>query len=259
MSELCYQTVPEKTLYIDLPNTDGLKIKGILRGELTQPLVVMMHGRPGSGNELLQYLGARYLYEQGFSSLRLFMYDFEPQARNLLDCTLQTHADDFDAVIDYLREKNVPKVFALGHSYGGLTILKSKAKLDGAVLWDPTHGLVWSHDAAWQKDFPEKTCDGVVIGLAGNGYIASERMVAENRALGDTSAWAAHKGYSLKLIAAGKGEMVSLGKKYVQAADEPKAFVEIAEAHHQFEDSDEVVRQLFDETVQWFKELMHDK
>ncbi len=259
MSEICYRAVTEETLLIDLPSAGGLKIKGILRGEFTQPLIVMMHGRPGSGNELLQYLGARYLHEQGFASLRLFMYDFEPNTRNLLDCTLQTHADDFDAVIDYLRGQKVPKVFAVGHSYGGLTILRSKSKLDGAVLWDPTHGLVWHGDQSWKKDLLEEEYKKIIIMLSGYGCILPKAMREEDYAFGDNSSWATHKGYPLKLIAAGKGAMVDLGQKYIAAADESKQFIKIPDAHHQFEDSDEVVLRLFEETSGWFKEIIDGK
>lgn len=253
---MTYSSVKEKTLYIDLTDTNGLKIKGILRGDFDSPLVVMMHGRPGSGNELLQYLGARYLYEQGLSTLRLFMYDFEPTARNLLDCTLQTHTDDFDAVIAELRKKGVPEIFAVGHSYGGLTILKSKSTLEGAVLWDPTHGLIFQDNGEWRHDFPERIHDNLIVGLGGHGYILSKRMQDEDKVLGDNSEWAAAKGYPLKLIAAGKGRMSHLGRKYVNAADEPKQFVEIAEAHHNFEDSDEVILRLFDETHNWFERIL---
>ena len=141
-----YSAIKEKTVFFDLPHAKGLRIKGILRGEFAGPLAVMMHGRPGSGNELLQYLGARYLHGRGISTLRLFMYGSEPRTRNVADCTLQTHVDDFEAVIRKLREQNAAQIFAIGHSYGGLTILKSTAKLDGAVLWDPSHGLWWAED-----------------------------------------------------------------------------------------------------------------
>ncbi len=256
---MTYRAVSEKTIYIDLPKTNGLKIKGILRGDFTVPLVVMMHGRPGSGNELLQFLGARYLHEKGFSTLRLFMYDFEKTTRNLLDCTLQTHTEDFEAVVNYLKRQNVPKIFAVGHSYGGLTILKSQAKLDGAVLWDPTHGLIWHDEPDLGTDFPKKTYDNVVVGLAGPGYITPKPMEDDDLAMGDTTNLAAHKGYPLKLIAAGKGKMSHLGKRYIKAADEPKKFLEIADAHHQLEDSDEVMQKLFKETVQWFERILNDK
>ena len=165
----------ESDLVINLP--DGKKIHGILRGSLTDnsPVLVMMHGRPGSGNELLQYLGAHYLYEKGITTLRLSMYDFGSDYRNLLDCILDTHIADFDTVVRYLRESNVEKVFAAGHSYGGLTILGSKAKLDGAILWDPTHGLAW-HDPVFDSpDYPEKIFENIVVGVGGSGYISSTR------------------------------------------------------------------------------------
>lgn len=257
MTQFCYQQAPEETLLIDLPNTDGLKIKGILRSSLEKPVVIMVHGLPGSGNELLQYLGARYLYERGFSSLRLSLYDFEPQTRNLLNCSLDIHASDFDTVVTYLRDKGAPKIFAVGHSYGGLTILRSTAKLDGAVLWDPTHGSFWleGRDKDYEEDYPTKEVDGMVIGLAGYGYVEPSSMVKENKSMGDTSQWAAHKGYPLKVISAGKGAMTDLGKRYVDAAEDPKAHVVIEDAHHQFEDSDEVVLRLFEETAEWFAEF----
>src|SRR5579863_4069329 len=103
MSEFSFQVVSEETMFIGLRDSGNLKIKGLLRGSLQGPLVVMMHGRCGKANSLIQYLGAHYLYEWGLSSLRLAMYDTAPDTRNLVDCTLQTHADDFDTVIEYLR------------------------------------------------------------------------------------------------------------------------------------------------------------
>lgn len=256
MTKFCYEATKEQTLFIDLPDTNGLKIKGILRGELTQPLVVMMHGRPSDGNHRLQYLGARYLYEHGFSSLRLFMYDFEPNTRNLLNCTLQTHADDFDAVIRYVRNQAVPKVFGVGHSYGGITVLKAKEKLDGAVLWEPTHGLIW-HDEAYQKEeaqtAPEKIIDDFNIGLAGPGYVEPHRMVKEDNELKDNSKWAARKSYPLKFIAAPGGVLKDYIKLYAEVADEPKAYVEISGAGHSFDESDDIMLQLFVETVSWLE------
>ncbi len=254
---MSYRSVPEETLYINLPDTDGLKLKAILRGSFDQPLVVMVHGRPGEGNELLQYLGARYLYEQGFASLRLFMYDFSPDTRDLLDCTLDTHAADFTAVIEYIRDRGAKTVFGVGHSYGGLTILKSDAKLDGAVLWDPTHGSVWQ-DAELDLDFSEEVVGDMTIVRGGYGYIVPTAQREYDKRLGDTSAWAAHKGYPIEVISAGQGSMTHLGKRYVESADEPKRQVVIADAHHQFEDSDEVVIRLFQETASWLKGNMHD-
>lgn len=251
---ISYNNFPEHDIDIDLP--DGKKIHGILRGLLTDgsPVAIIMHGRPGTGNELLEYLGARYLYERGISSVRLFMYDFGDTYRDLLDCTLDTHIADFEVVVDYLRDQGVEKIFAAGHSYGGMTIVGSKVKLDAAVLWDASHGLVFQDDdAEWKKDFPEVSLGDIIVHPTGYGYISSKKQAEYDKALGDNSNWAADKGYPMKFITASEGILVDCAKKYFAAADEPKAFVEIAGAHHQFEDSDEIVEQLFRETAEWFK------
>ena len=252
-----FRIVPEEVVYVDLPGTERLKIKGLLRGSYDQPLVVMMHGRGGQGNSLLEYRGARYLYEQGFASLRLFMYAGEHGTRNIGDCTLDTHVANFDIVIEYLRSKGVQKLLATGHSYGGQTILISQAKLDGAVLWDPSHGSYWAEHPEPEAEFPEVILGDYVIGTSGKGYIFPKKMDEYDRKSGDTTELAAHKGYPLEIISAGAGGLSHLGKRYIEAADEPKKHVVIEGAHHQFEDSDEVILQLFKETADWFKEILH--
>lgn len=259
MSVMTYRAVPEETLFIDLPDTDGLKMKAILRGSLDMPVVVMVHGLPGGGNKLLPFLGARYLYETGFATLRLFLYSDDAHTRDLVECTLDTHAQDFETAVQYLRKKKVANIFAEGHSYGGATILKSRAQLDGVVLWDPSHGLAFSDSEArkYYKNARIKRIEALNLYLDGMGYIEPKAITAEQEEMGDNSAWAANKGYPLKIISAGKGTMSEYHKKYLAAADEPKKQVVIEEAHHQFEDSDEVMLQLFKETSDWFKETLN--
>ncbi len=255
MNQLTYRAEDEQTMFLELPKTDGLRIKGILRGSLDKPVVVIMHGRPGTGNELPYYLLARYLSEQGISSLRLFMYDFEPKTRNLIDSDLDTHVKDFDTVVSELRKLKVPKVFAVGHSYGGITILKSKTKLDGAVLWDASHGSVYadSHINDDDEEFPEQVVGNLVIGTGGDGYVDSVDTEKYMKEIGDNSDWAANKGYPLKIISAGNGILAKYSQKYIDVADEPKEHIIIEDASHQFDDSDEVVFELLEETVKWFK------
>lgn len=252
---ISYQNAAETSL--DIPLRDGKKLHAILRGKMdkTTPIVIMMHGRPGSSNELLQYLGAHYISEHNISTLRLSMYDFGAEYRSILDCTLDTHIEDFEDVVKYLRDNDAGKVFALGHSYGGITILGSKVRLDGAVLWDPSHGLAWfdnnpDFDSA---DFPEETFGDIVVGTGGYGYIHSKKQNLYDEAMGDTTDWAKDKGYPMKFILASAGPLAKLSKKYYEVASEPKALVEIEGAHHQFEDTDEIVEKLFAETVDWIR------
>ncbi len=242
-------------LDIDIPLMDGHKVHAKLRGRLDDknPIVIMMHGRPGTGNELLQYLGARYLSQQGITTLRLWMYDYGQSYRSIINCSLDTHISDFETAVDYVSSKSQGKVFALGHSYGGLTILGSKARLDGAVLWDPTHGMAW-HDSNFDSlDYPEKTYDNLVVGLGGSGYLYPVRQGEQDKLLGDNTSWAANKGYPTKYILAAAGPLARYAKKYFEVADDPKELVEITGAHHQFEDSDAITEQLFAETAEFIK------
>lgn len=252
---ISYQNRKETS--IDIPLRDGKKLHAILRGELSQnkPVVVMMHGRPGSGNELLQYLGAHFISEKDITTLRLSMYDFGKEYRNLLECTLETHVSDFEDAIQYLRDQHMDKVFALGHSYGGITIIASKAKLDGAILWDPSHGLAWHNDNPEfnSPDFPEEAFGDIIVGTGGYGYISSKQQAEYDDNLGDTTDWAKDKGYPMKFILASAGPLAKYAKQYYDVSSEPKALVDIQDAHHQFEDNDEVTEKLFVETIEWIK------
>lgn len=256
MAKMQYSATEEEVIFIDLPGSGGLKIKTILRGNWSQPMVILVHGRPGTGNDCLQYLAAHYLYEQGLSSLRLFLYDFDVHTRNLLDCTLQTHADDFDTVVRYARQNGAKQLFGVGHSYGGPTILKAKEKLDGIVLWDPSHGLSFQEYPV--EEYPEKLVGDINIGLSGYGYIEPKAMLDDEKTWGDNSDWALKHDCPLEVIAADKGILKNYGKKYVAAAREPKKYVEIAGASHLFDDSDEVMIKLFEETTAWLKSIVEN-
>jgi pimeloyl-ACP methyl ester carboxylesterase len=264
MSNVCYYEPMisyqnRHEISLDIPLRDGKKIHAILRGKLnsTTPIVVMMHGRPGSASELLQYLGAHYISEHAITTLRLSMYDFGPMYRSILDCTLDTHAADFEDVITYLRGEGAGDIFALGHSYGGITILRSKAKLNGAILWDPSHGLAWHNNNPEFNNptFPKRISGDIAIGIGGRGYIYSKTQDDQDAALGDTTEWARGKEYPMKFILASAGPLAKYAKRYYDVATEPKALVEMTDAHHQFEDNDDVTERLFAETVDWIERL----
>lgn len=248
-----YSNLPET--HLDIPLSGGKKIAGILRGKVGagQPVLIMMHGLPGSNNELLQYLGARHVSEQNITTLRISMYDFGEQYRSILECTLETHIADFEDVVRYLQEQGATQIFASGHSYGGITILGSGVALAGAVLWDPSHGLAWQDPIFDSPNFPTKEYGDIIVGTGGYGYISSKRHHEYKKALGDTTDWARGKNYPMKFIIAGGGPLSKYNKKYFEVADNPKELVVLDDAHHQFEDSDEVTEKLFTETVEFIK------
>ena len=255
-----YTETDEQRLVIDLPGSGGLKLYSWLRGSLDRPVVVIMHGRHGGANNTLPYLGARFLTERGFATLRLAMYGYGEGARDQFDCTLDTHVADFDAVVDYLRRQGVKTIYGVGHSYGGLTIIKSKAKLDGAALWDPSHGLAWQPPIAdsWLTHARYKKVDGMLVMLNASGAVLSQTADDYDEAMGDTTQWAAGKGYPLKIISAdhSHGILTELNERYIAAADTPKAHVVIDGAGHGFDESDAIMGKLFEETANWFEQQL---
>lgn len=248
-------------VFIDLPHADGLQMRAVMRGDYAQPVVLLVHGRPGDGNGTLQYTYARELSKYGIASLRVWLYDFLPNTRNLLDATLEDNAADLETAATFLRENQAPRVFGVGHSYGGLALLASNVTLDAAVLWDPTHGEVFRRPPQGPKqqilrdygEYTEVESGDYVITVTGKGDVKTRAMRDHDKALGDTSDYAAHKGYPLKVIGAERGIMNDLGARYVAAADEPKQHVVLPGATHNFLQSDAVTQQLFDETTEWLQ------
>lgn len=250
---LGFTNLKEDDIRIDL--LDGKKIHGFLRGSLTDgsPVLVIMHGRVGSPNEEPYFLAARYLYEQGITTLRLAMYDFGAEYRDLLDCTLDTHVADFETVVIWLHDQGVEKVFAAGHSYGGITIIGSKAQLDGAVLWDPSHGLAWQDPEFDDPEFRPAEFGDIRLVTSGPGVLGSAAQEEYDASLGDNTEWVKGKTYPMKFILASAGPLAKYAKKYYDAAEGPKALVEMADAHHQLLDSDSVMERLFEETASWVR------
>lgn len=248
-----YESVTETDVVIDL--RDGKKIHGLLRGELgsSNPVVVMMHGMPGTPKNPLIYLGSRYLYEHGFTTLALYMYDYPEQYRDLYDCVLATHVSDYEDVLSYLREKGVRTIYSVGHSFGGLTIIKSKSTIEGAVLWDPSHGLAWQ-DGDVKRDWNVKT-DEFVISTVGRGSMRPLRLQRDIETFGDTSADAANLECPVKVITGDKSPIYRFVPKYMDYLPAAKELVVIQGAGHGFDEQDSTMQELFEQTTSWLKEI----
>ncbi len=247
-----YDVETEQDVIIDL--NDGKKIHGILRGEMTPSsrVVVIMHGFPGTPKNLLPYLGSRFIADSGYTTLSLYMYDVGSQYRDAYDCTLDTHVEDFEKVVACLQTLNVAKVFAVGHSFGGLTILKSDVRLDGAVLWDPSHGSVWQDDDA-KRDWNIEN-DQFVISTQGRGSMRPTRLQRSLEMLGDTSSYAKNMSCPTKIITGNKSVIYPFVPKYIEYLSVAKELVVIDGAGHGFDEQDAITMRLFDETVAWLNE-----
>lgn len=226
-------------------------IYGMLRGSLRRPVIVFVHGLTGDMNEHIFYNGARYFEKHGFSSFRFNLYDWRRSARKLHECTLEAHADDLDRVIAYLRRKGARAVFAVGHSYGGPTILMSKEKkYDAVVLWDASYG----RSVTFLHARPMRELKKAYYEIWGYGIIIGKKMIEFGEkmtpAKSDVLIKTVH--VPIKIIVVQRGDLVRGGKRYFKAANPPKAFAIIKGADHNFNfDGNEEA--LFEKTLAWLK------
>lgn len=253
MREYSFLPQPEEKVRIPIPET-GMHINAILRGDWSMPVVILVHGLACDNHGLLPFLMARTLWENGFSSLRVNLYDNEEDTRDMIDCTMDIHAQDFDTIVEYVRSKKAPAILAVGHSYGGLTILSGNAALDAAVLLEPSHfKCSFEYDLERRKGrhhLMEE--EQMVVYEGGSGVIDPLRMVEERKNKMDTlEVELAAKPYPIHFIAAGDCPLVPYIKKYFTAANSPKRLTVIPGASHALTDSDEIMLTVFSETLQW--------
>lgn len=236
---------------IKIKTKDRTIIYGMLRGSLRRPVIVFVHGLLGSMHRHTYFNGARYFEKHGFSSFRFNLYDWRKGARKLHECTLKTHADDLDYVIEYLRKRGAKKVFVVGHSYGGPTIMMSKKKVyDAAVFWDSSYGKLITFQ---KRTRYVKSLHGYVVRWSYDVVIGSKMIKEANTFTGKKSeALMRNMRVPVKIIVAGNGMLVEGGRAYFKAAHPPKAFVVIKGADHSFnrEGNEEA---LFRETLDWLR------
>ena len=107
------QSYRDELLWIDIPNDNQLKIKCILNGQLDQPVVVFMHGKPGKPNGLMHSQTVKFFNSYGLTCLRPFLYSGDPKTRSLDNSNLNTYSQDYDTIINYLKKLKVKKIFAV--------------------------------------------------------------------------------------------------------------------------------------------------
>jgi pimeloyl-ACP methyl ester carboxylesterase len=236
----------EKELKIPIPETD-LTIYAKQYGELDNPVVVFVHGLTGHMDEHQFYNGARYFYEHDISSVRFNLYDDPDDARKLVDCTLKTHAHDLNAVIDYLRTRGAKNIIAVGHSYGGPTILLADhGKLDGVVFWDASYDYRFD-DTEPLSGTSWRYLDWSVWSIIGEEMYQEAQTMQQDQLLANLKT-------PIKVITAEKSYYEDRKKNY-ELASGSKEYHMIKGAGHTFAEEG-AADELFRESVQWIKKLL---
>jgi esterase/lipase len=237
----------EKDLSIKTP--DNKLIYGTLARSKKKSniLIVLVHGFTGNKDEHLHFNGAKFFMERGFDTFRLNLYGWGKKARRLRDITISLHGNDISTVLKYFRKK-YKKIFVIGHSYGGLSLLFVDQSLaDGLVFWDASY--ITSKDRMERMRF-NKSIYGYVMDW-GIEYILGKKLIDEIKHFPDCKKLikAIHK--PVLFITAEKGNMKK-GKLYLKAANNPKKLINIKGADHnfnKFKDEDTLLKQ----TYLWIK------
>jgi len=232
---------PEKTVHIKLH--DGKQMSGVLRGSVKRPVLLMVHGLTGHNQEHLFFNGARYFDRHGISTLRINLYSDGKDARCLSNCTLKTHAQDVSAALKYLKRHGAKQIFALGHSYGGPSIMLADQKMiDGYILLDS------SYKPDFIKLFGAKNLNKKQMKIDwGVEFIVSRAM----KKFSDDLDWAAMARKIKKpvlAVYAGKGILQKSTKIYSKTVSGPAKLVGIPGATHCF-DEDGAEEKLFHEIL----------
>lgn len=235
----------EKEFKIPIPGTK-LNIYAKQYGTLDQSVVIFVHGLAGHMDEHLFYNGARFFHQHSYSSFRFNLYDSMADGRDLVDTTLQTHAHDLNLVGDFIQKQGAKKLFVIGHSYGGPTILMAEhGRFDAIVFWDA------SYDYRFQES---KSIAGSTLRYMDWGVcpLIGDDMYQEAQKI-DTKSLINNLTTPLKVITAEKSYYKERILNY-ELAKMPKAYHMIKGAGHTFSEEG-AAEELFEESLQWIKKF----
>lgn len=117
-----------------------VEINGTLsRQKSSKKLVIFIHGLGWSQNDHIFFNWAKFFNENWFNTFRFDLYSGWENSRKLKNCSIKTHSQDLDKVIDFFRE-DYKEINLIGHSLGGATVLWSKQEnISSVTLWDGTY------------------------------------------------------------------------------------------------------------------------
>ena len=170
--------------YLNIKINENLDIYGILdkADEKNTKCIILVHGFASNVRDWL-FQASTYQFNQlGYDVLRISLYDWSPKTRDMIDCTLETYANDLTLFIDETT-KEYQNIFICGHSYGGATVaLCNHPSITAASLWEPSFNLkrLWD-DYLTSEDIGKN----YRVSTAGSGYITGEVIVQESQSQGE--------------------------------------------------------------------------
>ena len=244
-------TTREEKITVKAP--DGKNIHCTIGYPTGKPkgMVLFVHGLASTEMWPTMLLGSWYFRKKGYAFCRINLYHWKKGARTLMTSDLLQHSRDTDAVAKYLRRKGFKNLFAVGHSFGGLTLLQADTThYDALSLWDCSSLLSYP-PRFWFRT--QKKTGAVYMGgtyelLMSDRYIKGLTEFPNELELVSKITVPTQICY-----ANGEGAvLVKSSKRYYQHVKAPKQLVGVARADHSFT-VEGTEKRLFEKTDQWFR------
>ncbi len=211
--------------------------------------IFIVHGLTGHMNEYAIKRAADY-FHSSYDVYRFNLYDGEEGARQLINCSIKTHADDLNTVLSEFSGL-YKKIFLIGHSYGGTTIMcANPSNITAVSLWDPSFNL-----NRIQKDFvqiPFVNNDYYVLNW-GNSYLIGKDMYDEAGKLDENACINLAKDFlsPVQVIHAGDGLYVNDEISYHSFGNKNNIRDIVPDSVHCFYEKN-TCDVLLDKTEKWF-------
>ena len=233
---------------ITLKTNDGHTIYGTLDSqEESKTLLIFVHGLTGHQNEHHYFNAVPFFTKEGFHTFRFNFYAEEDNARQSSDCSITTHVQDLEQVINHFTKK-YDEIILIGHSLGPLVILSSDlSKVAKLVLWDPTSGFDKIED---KNGYYDSNLKKYVL-RRGMEVILGEQMIEEWKKLNPKDL-VGKITVPCKFIFSENCDKHEIWQPFLDQVKVEKDVVIIKNATHGFiEEGTEL--ELFKETLKWLK------
>ena len=214
----------------------------------TDSLIIFVHGLSAYIDDEPFYNASRYFPKNGFATARISLYSYEKNARKLMTTTIMDNTKDIETVVKHFK-KQFSKIYLIGHSLGGPSILLSNMNgVNGVVLWDPSNPDSTFEETLTTKKEITYTNWGIQI-------ILNPKMVEEWIELRKNIFNLAEKTQvPMKIICGGKGILWEKWKKYFNTKRPGQEFAMIQNADHSFYEEG-AQEKLFRETLKFLKKI----
>ncbi len=216
----------------------------------SKKLVIFIHGFKGYKDHHTSFNGSKFFNQHGFDAFRFDLYTMENGGRFFEDTSISIHGKDITTVVKHFRNK-YKKIFVIGHSYGGTSLLFIDQKLvDRFVFWDASY-IKSTNDLTEDGELVFNKSLGAYILDWGNRFIVGKKFVDELHHFPDCGKLISKIHKPVLFITAEKANLKA-GREYFIMANEPKKLINIKGADHNFNNF-KTEYELLKQTLSWIK------